>query len=231
MTEAREYRQTRFEPPPGATDLLLVRHGASQPFVEGQMFELADGHGDPPLAPEGREQAEQVANRLAGERVDAIYVTTLRRTAETAAPLAKRLGLTPIVEADLREVFLGEWEGGLIRQRMREGGPVAAKVMQEQRWDAIPGAESADAFGARVRAGIERIVAAHPDGRVVAVVHGGTIGEALRQATDARSWAFVGSDNGAISQLVIAGDRWMLRRYNDTAHLDGGFTVESQPLT
>ena len=40
-------------------------------------------------------------------------MTTLRRTHETAAPLAARLGLTPIVEPDLREVHLGEWEGEL----------------------------------------------------------------------------------------------------------------------
>jgi probable phosphoglycerate mutase len=66
---------------------------------------------------------------------------------------------------------------------------------------------------------------------VVAVAHGGTIGEALRQATDSRPWAFVGADNGSISHLVVIGDRWLLRRYNDTTHMDGGFSSEGQALT
>ena len=53
------------------------------------------------------------------EPIDAIYVTTLRRTHETAAPLAARLGITPIEEPDLREVFLGEWEGGHLPRSAR----------------------------------------------------------------------------------------------------------------
>ena len=57
MTEPRAYRQPRFQAPPGATELILVRHGESQAAVDGQPFELVDGQGDPALAPNGREQA------------------------------------------------------------------------------------------------------------------------------------------------------------------------------
>ena len=77
--------------------------------MPGHPFPLVDGHGDPALAPEGEEQAERVGERLARLPIDAIYVTTLRRTHQTAAPLAARLGLRPMVEPDLREVHLGEW--------------------------------------------------------------------------------------------------------------------------
>ena len=90
MTEVRQFRQHRFVPPPGSCEILLVRHGESSPHTEGQPFSLVDGHGDPELATEGHEQAVLVADRMiaTGERVSAIYVTTLRRTQETAAPLA-----------------------------------------------------------------------------------------------------------------------------------------------
>src|SRR3954464_6982726 len=104
-----EYRQMRFRRPPGSTELLLVRHGESEPMVPGRPFPLVDGHGDPELAPEGRIQAEQVADRLTGHPIDAIYVPTRRRPVQTAAPLAARLGIEPVVERDLREVHLGEW--------------------------------------------------------------------------------------------------------------------------
>src|ERR1043165_9501236 len=112
----KEYRQARFRRSPGPTEILLVRHGESEAMVPGRPFPLVDGHGDPELAPEGHDQAERVAERLVGHPIVAIYVSTLRRPAQTAAPLAAKLGLEPVVERDLREVQLGEWEGELYRK-------------------------------------------------------------------------------------------------------------------
>jgi probable phosphoglycerate mutase len=72
-----------------------------------------------------------------------------------------------------------------------------------------------------VRAGVTRIADAHPDQLVMVVAHGGVIGRILADASGAtRGFAFVGSDNGAISRLVVAGDRWIIRGFNDTGHLD-----------
>jgi probable phosphoglycerate mutase len=230
VTEVREYRQLRFTRPPGACELLLVRHGESIPARDDQPFPLVDGHGDPQLDPNGHVQAQQVADRLAREDVGAIYVSTLQRTAQTAAPLAARLGIEPTVEPDLREVFLGDWEGSF-RRHVAEGHPVAQQMFTEQRWDVIPNAEPADAFAARVEGAITRIAAAHADQTVVVVSHGGVIGQVLAMATGSRAFAFTGSDNGAISHLVITGDRWILRCYNDTGHLRRGFSTAPEPPT
>jgi probable phosphoglycerate mutase len=226
----REYRQPRFRRPPGSTELFLVRHGESEPAVPGRSFALVDGHGDPALASEGRVQAARVADRLADQGIEAIYVSTLRRTVETAAPLAERLGLVPQVEPDLREVYLGEWEGGLFRQGVAENHPIAQELLAKERWDVIPGAEPHDAFVARVAAAARRIVAAHPGQRVAVFSHGGVIGQLMSQAVGGgRSFAFLGCDNGSISQLVAIGDRWVVRRFNDTAHLQEGFDLDPQP--
>lgn len=218
----RAIRQARFRRPPGATDVFLVRHGESEPAVPDSPFPLTDGHGDPALAPEGVAQAELVGARLAEEHLDAVVVTTLRRTAQTATPLLTRIGLDAFVEADLREVHLGEWEGGLFRQKVADGDPTVARLYEEQRWDVIPGAEPGDRFASRVRAGIERIAGANPDRRVAVFTHGGVIGQALALACGARPFTFVGCDNASISHLVVHGDRWMVRRVNDTAHLPTG---------
>jgi 2,3-bisphosphoglycerate-dependent phosphoglycerate mutase len=215
------YHQRSFALPPGATEVILVRHGATAPAVPGEPFPLLDGRGDPPLAPEGEAQALAVAKRLAGEGLAGIYVTPLQRTAQTAAPLAERTGLEPEAVPDLCEVSLGEWEGGEFRIRMAERDPVALQAVAEERWDAIPGAETMDSLAQRVRAGVEAVVAAAgPDVAVAAVVHGGVIGEACRQATGSRPFAFVHADNGSLTRLVvIPGGPWLLRSFNDTAHL------------
>jgi probable phosphoglycerate mutase len=226
-TAPKEYRQMRFRRPAGSTELLLVRHGESEAMVPGRPFPLVDGHGDPELAPDGRLQAELVGARLASHPIDVIYVTTLRRTAQTAAPLAARLGLEPIVEPDLREVHLGEWEGELYRKHMAEGHPVAMQVISEQRWDAIPGAESAESIRTRVRGALDRIVVANAGRSVAIFSHGGIIGEILAQVTEsARPFAFLGAANASVSQVVVFADRWMLRRFNDTSHLPGDLDRE-----
>jgi probable phosphoglycerate mutase len=219
MTADGGYRQHRFVPPPGACEILLVRHGESQPAFRDEPFPLTDGRADPGLAPEGAEQARRVADRLGAERIDAIYVTSLSRTVQTAEPLARRLGLAPRVERQLREVGLGEWEGGAYRERVAENGPTVKRMLAEGRWDVIPGAESADELAARVRDAIERLAAAHPGERVAVFTHGGVIGQAMALASGGRVFAFIGADNGSISHLVVRGGDWVVRGFNDTAHL------------
>jgi probable phosphoglycerate mutase len=226
-----EYRQFRFRLPPGATDLLLVRHGESAPAREDEPFPMVDGHADPPLAAEGEREAELAGARLAVEPIEAVYVSGLRRTVQTAAPLAKRLGITPAVEPGMREVRLGDWEGGLFRIRVAENHEIAQRMWAAQRWDAIPNAESTEDFAARVRAAIERIAAAHPDQRVAVFTHGGVIGQVLAMATGSQPFAFIGADNASITQLVVMGERWLVRRFNDTAHLHPAFSIRAEPLT
>ena len=226
----RRFPQGRFRAPGGACELLLVRHGQSEDAVEGVEFPTFEGHADPPLSALGRDQAERLASRLATEHIDALYVTSLRRTAETAAPLAGATGLVPVVEHDLREIYLGAWEGWVFEQKFVDRDPMALRMVAEERWDVVPGSEPVDDFSARVRGRIERIASAHPDQRVVVVVHGGVIGEILALAAASRPWAFVGADNASISHLVVTEHRWVVRRFNDTTHLDPRLSVRAAPL-
>lgn len=226
-----QFRQYRFSAPPGATDLLVIRHGESAPARLELPAPTLGGQADPELDPRGRGEAERVADRLNGEEISAIYVSTLRRTHETAAPLAKRLGLEPRVEPDLREVNLGEWEGGLFRARVAEGHPLVQRIFAEERWDVIPGAERQESFVKRVRAGLERIAAAHPDQRVAVFTHGGVIGTIMHLATGSRPFAFLGADNASITHIVITDERWIVRRFNDTGHLGTDLDRPPQPLT
>jgi probable phosphoglycerate mutase len=203
--------------------MLLVRHGESVPYREGTDFPMVDGHGDPRLDPNGVRQARLVGARLATEDISAIYVSTLCRTVETAAPLAAALGIEPIVDADLREVHLGEWEGGSFRKHVVDGHPVARQMAEEERWDVIPGAEPGGDFAARVDAVIDRISARHPDQCVAVFTHGGVISQTIASATGARLFAFL-SDNAAITHIVRLDGRTLVRGFNDIAHLQPRLT-------
>ena len=216
-------RQARFRAADSASHLLLVRHGESELAAAAGDWRMVMGHADPRLHPHGRAQAERVADRLVGEALAAVYVTPLTRTHETAAPLLRRLGMEPRVEPDLREVHLGGWEGARARQYFAEGHPVARRIMDEERWDLPPGAEPDEEFRQRITAAVARIAARHP-GEVVAVFsHGGVIGRILAEAAGSRPFAFTTPDNASISHLVVHGDRWTVRCFNDTAHLSERF--------
>jgi probable phosphoglycerate mutase len=213
--------QQPFSLPEGATEVVLVRHGASEVALPGARFPLVDGRGDPNLSEDGYEQARAIATQLATEGIARLFVTPLKRTHQTAAPLVEATGLEPIVVDELAEVRLGEWEGGEYRVRMAQGDPIVRQMFQQERWDVIPGGETFDSLGRRVRAGIEKIVElTGPDAVAVAILHGGVIGEVCRQATDSRPFAFVHSDNGSVSRLVIRpSGRWLLRSFNEVSHL------------
>jgi 2,3-bisphosphoglycerate-dependent phosphoglycerate mutase len=219
----RSYPQRDYSRPAEAIEIVLVRHGASAAAVAEQPFELLEGQADPPLAPEGELQARAVAARLAQEPLAALFVTPLRRTAQTAAPLAALSGLEPTVVPELREVHLGELDGGAFRIAVHDRDPRIGEVFAQERWDVIAGAERMEDFAARTRVGIERIVAGlSPGATVAAIVHGGVIGELCRQASGSRPFAFVHADNGSITRLVVfPGGRWSVRSFNEGGHLAG----------
>lgn len=204
--------------PEGAHEILLVRHGACDPPPPDG---LIGGRSDPSLNERGREEAAAAAERLSGEPVAAVFTTPLRRAAETAKPIVEHHGLEPVVLAELGEIYLGEWEGHGIHDRGSRGDPELARVLSEQRWDLIPGAEPVEEFATRVRGGIELVADAAGEGTVsVAVTHSAVIAEFCRQVTGSEAFAFLHNSNGSLTRLFRLPDRrWVLVSFNETAHI------------
>lgn len=78
----------------------MVGAATAQPhqvFVVRHAERSAAPADDPHLSPQGQDRAEQLAHTLAAAGVTQIITTHYRRTRETAAPLARSLGLTPQV--------------------------------------------------------------------------------------------------------------------------------------
>jgi probable phosphoglycerate mutase len=214
--------QRPFVPPSGATQLILVRHGSSAAHDPDVPFDVVGGHSDPSLAPEGHDQSRALAVCLAGEPISAMFISPLRRTAETAAPLAERLGLTPVVVPDFREVHLGAWEtdGGFARST--PGRDVLRnRVLDQEEWGLIPGAEDVATLGRRVKFGLDRAATCTgPDAVGVAVIHGGVIAEARHQITRSSPFAFFAIENCSITRVLRhSNGRWALQAFNETSHL------------
>ncbi len=214
------HAQTRFQVPDGSTVFLLVRHGASQSYVEGEPFPLVHGHGDPALSPLGLEQAQRLVPRLEREQIDALYVTPLRRTQETIAPFLAHSGRVAEEVFDLREVFLGDWEGGASRAMFASGHPLAVESIQTGEWGIIPGAESTQQLQDRCVRALHELHERHRNQQVVCVVHGGVISVIAQWATGAPPTYHWGAENASVHKLIVNDEFRRLHLFNDTAHLD-----------
>lgn len=199
------------------------------PYTEGEPFPLKDGHGDPPLSPNGTMQADAVGARLADEPITAIYASSLVRTQQTAGPLAAARGLDVTIDADLREVFLGDFEGGLFRQLAADDHPAVVAMRTKRDWGEIPGAESNEDLRSRTVAAIERIRARHIDELVAVFCHGGVIAALLGHAAGVPPFTFGGCRNSAMNLLYVGENEWAIRSFNDGSHvggLTGDFTAD-----
>lgn len=232
-TEPTTYPQHFYAPASNTAQVLLIRHGQSEAFSPKKPFPLVDGHGDPALSQLGQFQAQRLATRLASENIAAIYVSTLTRTHQTAAPLAAKLDIEPVVEPDLREVFLGEGEGGRFREMSANGHPSAVALATGKDWGMVPGAETNAQLTSRTVSAVEKIANNHPNQLVAAVCHGGVIAAVLGHTLGLGAMELLGARHTSINHLVVPTAQsierqWTLRTFNDGAHA-GPLTSDDQP--
>ncbi|MGF6776489.1 histidine phosphatase family protein [Paraburkholderia sp. GAS334] len=206
------------------TQVLFIRHGET----DWNRIKRIQGHIDIPLSTSGIEQAHKLAERLAGEakqgaRLDAIYSSDLTRAQQTAQPIADVLGMSLQLREGLRERSYGAFQG-------HDSDEISVRFPDEYaHWQtrdpgfAPPDGESSRAFYHRVLHTIEPIVAAHPDGRIACVAHGGVLDCVYRFANNLpldapRSYALLNTslnlvdfDNGVATVVSWA----------DVGHLGG----------
>jgi broad specificity phosphatase PhoE len=130
------------------------------------------GQTDVPLSEEGIRQAAELGRRLAGERIDRVVSSGLRRALETAQRIAASLDLSVEIEERLNEITYGSWDG-LSWEQIVQQDPAAANQKQRDWWAVTPaGGETARDFLDRVWGAWESILA-HPSRRTVIVAHQG----------------------------------------------------------
>jgi probable phosphoglycerate mutase len=169
----------RTAPPP--TLVLLVRHGKT-PTTGTSLPGRAPGlH----LADDGVDQAETAASRIGAlqspkRKIAAVYASPLERTRETAAPIAKALGLRVRPKRGLLECDFGEWTGRDVKDLFKL--PEWKAVQRYPSGFRFPGGESFTEMQARITGTLDGFRAAHPGGVVVAVSHADPIKAAVAHA-------------------------------------------------
>ncbi len=216
--------------------LILVRHGETDDN-KNLVFQGQEGS---TLNARGREQAGRLGARLASARARpaALYTSDLARASETAAIAGRALGLSPVADAGLREVFLGAWQG-LTHTQIAERFPDEWAAWRAGRDVRRGGGETYAELMARMVAAIERIARAHaspagpPGDAVLVVSHGAALktfaGHVLGMGPGSAEWlrSFRVQDNTGVSVVSWEeGVGFRIVVWNDAAHL-GDAVVEA----
>lgn len=201
------------------TEIWLIRHGITD-WNRQRRFQ---GHRDIELAPEGREQARRLGERLAGAGLSAVLTSDLSRARQTAQAVAECSGLELRADAGLRERCYGDFEGRTWDE-IAEAFPEASAAWRARDPDYVlpGGGESLREFARRCTAAFERIARSHAGQRVAAVSHGGVLDIAYRLATGLALEAPRRFElpNAGIGRIRLQGDAWSLMGWADVAHLD-----------
>jgi alpha-ribazole phosphatase len=192
------------------TRLLLVRHGETDWNREGRY----QGQTDTPLNEAGRAQAAQLAARLAGEALDVIYSSDLKRACETAQVIAAPHGLDVQPTPQLREVAFGVLEG-LTYDEAKTQYPQALDAWHADPDRPPPGGEALSRVAARVQDFLDRLAAGQP---ALVVGHGGPLRVLLCLVMGlpaARHWQFR-LDTASLTAVSLYDAGAILSLLNDT---------------
>lgn len=200
------------------TELILIRHGETD-WNRRKCFQ---GQIDVPLNEVGLAQAERLAQRLAGEAVDAIVCSDLARARQTAAPAAARLGLTPSYSTAWREQAFGLLEGMTVDEiRQRHPTEFERWSQQDPDFELPGGAESRRRFHQRVTAALHELAGQYDGRRLVVVTHGGVLDMVYRSAMGHTLHGLRGCEipNAGVNLVRVNKGRIEIDTWADDAHL------------
>ena len=205
------------------TRVLLIRHGQSMGNAERRF----GGHSPTPLSEYGRAQAEATAQALAAEPLAAIYSSDLLRAVETAAPLARAVGLEVRAHAAFRERSVGQMEGLTFEEAAEQYPEEYAALLRRDFERVLLGGESYRQLLDRAACELDRAVEAHMGGSIALFSHTGTIcilALHLMGALDSPTLrpVWIASSNCGISRFELHEDGFVrVVNLNDTRHLAG----------
>lgn len=202
------------------TRFCLIRHGETAWNLDRRL----QGQLDVDLNPLGRHQAQAAATWLAGEPVDALYASDLKRAWHTAERLELTLSLPRRAAPEFRERRYGAFEG-LTYEQAAERYPEAYRAFEARHADhPLPqGGESLRTLSQRVTAKIVELAETHRGQTVVIVTHGGVldvVNRFVRRIPLEAPRDFV-IPNAGLNWITEQSGRWEIEAWGHTEHLQG----------
>jgi len=155
------------------TKILLLRHATTDSVGKRLSGRTPGVH----LNPEGQAQAQQLAQRLAGSQITAIYSSPLERAVQTAAPIAEKLKLQTIIQEDFLEIDFGNWTNSTFAELQPD--PQFKLFNSFRSATRIPGGELMLEAQARIVAGLQKLCLQHPQETIAIVSHSDLIKAAI----------------------------------------------------
>jgi probable phosphoglycerate mutase len=201
---------------PRPTTLVLVRHAVTEqtgPMLTGRTPGVD-------LSEDGRKQAAALADRLAALPVAAVYASPIERTAQTAAAVAERHGLTVHELPGALEADYGDWTGGKLADLAKTD--LWKTVQRAPSRARFPGGESMTEMQARIVGCLEAVVADHPAEIIVVVSHADPIKAAIAHYTGLHLDQFqrIVVSPASVTAFRLSADGAALVKCNDTGDLD-----------
>ena len=202
------------------TEFYIVRHGESL----GNATRTYLGHTDLDLSERGYAQAKVTAEHLRAVPFDAIYSSDLLRAHNTAVPHAEIHGLSIVDSVDLREVFLGDWEGYAVEKLLSEHHEeFAVKWLGEFGSFAFPGGESVYHAACRFYDKLLEIAKENEGKTVLITAHAAVIRAfwcKINEVSPLEAWgtAFPFSTNAAYSRCTFDGEKFIPHEYSCDSH-------------
>ncbi len=150
------------------TTFLMIRHGQS----EANLDSIFAGHYDAPLTELGLRQARVTAEYIKDNyNVDKVYASDLKRAFSTGKALSDLLGIEIVPEADLREIYAGDWEGVPFSEIKENYPQVFGNWFEDIASCRCPNGESVTELGERVFSCFKRIAEDDPNKTVAIATH------------------------------------------------------------
>lgn len=152
-------------------DLHLIRHGQT----DWNEKRRVQGQSDSRLTQLGEEQAVELGQRIQLVEFDKAFCSSSLRTRQTAANLFPDSRVEIEYLDNLREIFLGPWEGALYDEIEQQEPDSFRHFWEEPHLFDVEGAESFYELQNRAVAVVEKIAELHLDQQIAVVSHGALI--------------------------------------------------------
>jgi len=196
--------------------LLLIRHGTTKLHAAERFW----GKTDIPLSAAGIKEIKKLKTRLAKEKIDVCFSSTLSRARSTAEIICEGRKVKTVACPELCECDFGDIEG-LCYKDIEEKYPKIARKFADWSDITFPNGESFKQLDGRVKKFIKRLETMKPDETVAIVSHGGPLRLIICYllGISVKHWQQFNINRASLSIIETYPQMAFLNLLNDTSHL------------